>query len=107
MPRRRRPRGEATEMLDLFPFLSIMLCVVGVLAFVQVLMAMVGSPKVQMVGEVAFGHQVGYQVICLPQGAVLLPPPVKRLAPLIDKAQGEMAVELRRIRDARRQLLSR
>jgi hypothetical protein len=93
-------------MLDLFPFLSIMLCVVGVLAFVQVLMAMSGSPRVKMVGDLRHDYQVGYQVVCVPEGAVLMPP-ADGLGPLIDKAQGADQERLRAVRDTRRQMLSR
>lgn len=67
-------RTDTTELIDLFPFLSVMLCVVGVLAFLQILMSSgIGQGK-RLPGQVHAGSRVGYQVLCKPEGIVLLPP---------------------------------
>ena len=68
--------------VSLFPFLSIFLCVMGVLSFLNILNSTVGARKLVMTGEVAQGYKVAYQIFCLPDGMIAVPS-VKRLPDLI------------------------
>ena len=77
----------------LFPFLSLFLCVMGVLAFLQVLLVMGGSRTVQMETRGTGGYQVAVQVLCLPDGVVVVPPS-DALAGLRDTLPTAMAREL-------------
>lgn len=67
-------RVNTTELIDLFPFLSVMLCVVGVLAFLQILMSSGIGAGSLLPGQIRSGPRVAYQILCQPNGAVLLPP---------------------------------
>jgi hypothetical protein len=60
--------------VSLFPFLSIFLCVMGVLSFLNILNATVGSRQMMMTGEVAQGYKIAYQILCSPEGIILVPP---------------------------------
>ncbi len=102
MARRRRA---APAGMDLFPFLSIFLCILGVLAFLQSLMAGMASKKVELVGDVSQGYKVAYQVFCFPEG-MLLVPPNQQLATLVSgKQPEEVPSELTAVVEQRRERL--
>lgn len=67
--------------ISLFPFLSIFLCVMGVLSFLNLLNSAMMPRKLVMTGEVAQGYKVAYQIFCQPDGFIAVPP-IKRLAAL-------------------------
>jgi len=69
-----RRRGGEEEPIDMFPFLSLLLCVVGVLAFIQVLMTATLKPAFRMRGDVHEGYKHAYQIICHADGFKLVPP---------------------------------
>ena len=60
--------------VDLFPFLSILLCMMGVLAFIQILMSRTAPRKIELIGDVAEGHKTAYQIFCFSEGMVIVPP---------------------------------
>ena len=79
MSRRRRAQAgggldDPTDTVDLFPFLSIFLCIMGVLAFLQILMATMDQRKIDLVGDLSQGWEVAYKVFCLPDGVIVVPP---------------------------------
>ncbi len=67
--------------ISLFPFLSIFLCVMGVLSFLNLLNSALMPRKLVMTGEVAQGYKVAYQIFCQADGFIAVPP-IKRLADL-------------------------
>jgi hypothetical protein len=67
--------------ISLFPFLSIFLCVMGVLSFLNLLNSALMPRKLVMTVEVAQGYKVAYQIFCQPDGFIAVPP-IKRLAAL-------------------------
>lgn len=72
--RSRRPRRrDQGEPVDMFPFLSVLLCVVGVLAFIHVLMTTTIRPSVRMLGDINESHRHAYQVLCRRDGIVWIP----------------------------------
>ncbi|MCP4702768.1 MAG: hypothetical protein GY862_38800 [Gammaproteobacteria bacterium] len=78
--------------VSLFPFLSIFLCVMGVLSFLNLINSAIAPSKVMLVGDVAQGYKTAYQILCLPEGMVTVPP-LKRL-PELQQAPGGQAGEL-------------
>ncbi|KHD06517.1 hypothetical protein PN36_10810 [Candidatus Thiomargarita nelsonii] len=60
--------------VSLFPFLSIFLCVMGVLSFLNILNSTVLPRKMVMTGEVGQGYKVAYQIFCLPDNIIIVPP---------------------------------
>ncbi|MEN8216220.1 MAG: hypothetical protein ABFS56_07555 [Pseudomonadota bacterium] len=81
--------------VSLFPFLSIFLCVMGVLSFLNILNSTVVPRKLVMTGEVGQGYKVAYQIFCLPDGIVVVPP-IKRLAALRQAVAVEEILQKRR-----------
>ncbi len=73
MKRRRRLKVPA---LDLFPFLSIFLCIMGILAFLETLMATASgkASKIEIKPGKFLQQATPYQIFCLPDGLVILPP---------------------------------
>ena len=65
--------------ISLFPFLSIFLCVMGVLSFLNLLNSALMPRKLVMTGEVTQGYKVAYQIFCQPDGFIEVPP-IKSLA---------------------------
>lgn len=63
-----RPGG-----VNLFPFLSLFLCVMGVLAFLQVLLVAGGQRKIRL-RRASGGHGVEFKIYCLDSGFVPVPP---------------------------------
>ncbi len=67
--------------ISLFPFLSIFLCVMGVLSFLNLLNSAITPRNLVMTGEVTQGYKVAYQIFCQPEGFIAVPA-IKRLATL-------------------------
>jgi hypothetical protein len=78
-----RKRNTGLE-ISLFPFLSIFLCVMGVLSFLNLLNSAMMPRKLVMTGEIAQGYKVAYQIFCQPDGFITIPP-IKRLANIDNK----------------------
>ena len=74
--------------ISLFPFLSIFLCVMGVLSFLNLLNSALMPRKLVMTGEVAQGYKVAYQIFCQADGFIAVPP-IKRLAELNSNSRDE------------------
>ena len=70
--------------ISLFPFLSIFLCVMGVLSFLNLLNSAMMPRKLVMTGEVTLGYKVAYQIFCQPEGFIAVPV-IKRLATSFNK----------------------
>ncbi len=60
--------------ISLFPFLSIFLCVMGVLSFINVLSSFSAPQKIEMSAKLEQGYKVAYQVFNLPDGIISVPP---------------------------------
>lgn len=67
--------------ISLFPFLSIFLCVMGVLSFINILSSVSAPQKIQLTMELEQGYKVAFQLFTLPDGVIVLPP-VNRLQEL-------------------------
>lgn len=67
--------------ISLFPFLSIFLCVMGVLSFINILSSVSTPQKVQLTMDLEQGYKVAFQIFTLPEG-VIVAPSVKRLTEL-------------------------
>ena len=60
--------------ISLFPFLSIFLCVMGVLSFINVLSSFSAPQKIELSAKLEQGYKVAYQVFNLPDGIISVPP---------------------------------
>lgn len=60
--------------VSLFPFLSIFLCVMGVLSFINVLSSFSAPQKIELTAQLEQGYKVAYQIFSLPDGIISLPP---------------------------------
>ncbi|KAG1707556.1 hypothetical protein GQR58_003229 [Nymphon striatum] len=60
--------------ISLFPFLSIFLCVMGVLSFINVLSSFSTPQKIEMSAQLEQGYKVAYQIFNLPDGIIIVPP---------------------------------
>ena len=69
--------------VSLFPFLSIFLCVMGVLSFINVLSSFSTPQKIELTAKLETGYKVAYQIFSLPDGIISVPP-VSHLAKLRD-----------------------
>lgn len=69
--------------VSLFPFLSIFLCVMGVLSFINVLSSYSTPQKIQLTAQLETGYKVAYQIFSLPDGIISVPP-TKYLTKLMD-----------------------
>ena len=67
--------------ISLFPFLSIFLCVMGVLSFINVLSSFSAPQKIELTAQLETGYKVAYQIFSLPDGIITVPP-VKYLSKL-------------------------
>lgn len=67
--------------VSLFPFLSIFLCVMGVLSFINILSSFSAPQKIELTAQLEQGYKVAYQIFSLPDGIISLPP-VKHLRQL-------------------------
>lgn len=72
----RRARFQQEEKLEisLFPFLSIFLCVMGVLSFINVLNSFSTPQKIELTAQLEQGYKVAYQIFSLPDGIISVPP---------------------------------
>lgn len=73
--RRRLARRRAAGGIDLFPFLSLFLCILGVVGFLQVVLAVTAGRVSKLVVQRGHDGQVAWQVWCRPEGAQLIAPP--------------------------------
>ena len=69
--------------ISLFPFLSIFLCVMGVLSFINILSSVSTPQKVQLTMDLEQGYKVAFQIFTLPEG-IIVAPSIKRLTDLQD-----------------------
>jgi hypothetical protein len=60
--------------ISLFPFLSIFLCVMGVLSFINVLSSFSAPQKIELTAQLETGYKVAYQIFSLPDGIIMVPP---------------------------------
>jgi len=60
--------------ISLFPFLSIFLCVMGVLSFINVLSSFSTPQKIELTAQLETGYKVAYQIFSLPDGVISVPP---------------------------------
>ena len=60
--------------ISLFPFLSIFLCVMGVLSFINVLSSFSAPQKIELTAQLEQGYKVAYQIFTLPDGIISVPP---------------------------------
>ena len=60
--------------ISLFPFLSIFLCVMGVLSFFNVLSSFSAPQKIELTAQLETGYKVAYQIFNLPDGIISVPP---------------------------------
>lgn len=60
--------------ISLFPFLSIFLCVMGVLSFINVLNSFSTPQKIELTAQLEQGYKVAFQVFSLPDGIISVPP---------------------------------
>ena len=72
----RYARYQETDKLEisLFPFLSIFLCVMGVLSFINVLNSFSTPQKIELTAQLEQGYKVAYQIFSLPDGIISVPP---------------------------------
>ena len=82
----RYPKEEKLEV-SLFPFLSIFLCVMGVLSFINVLNSFSAPQKIELTAQLEQGYKVAYQIFSLPDGIISVPP-VKYLDNLREAVDG-------------------
>jgi len=66
--------NETKLEISLFPFLSIFLCVMGVLSFINVLSSFSAPQKIEMTAQLEQGYKVAYQIFSLPDGIIRVPP---------------------------------
>ncbi len=60
--------------ISLFPFLSIFLCVMGVLSFINVLSSFSAPQKIELTAQIETGYKIAYQIFSLPDGIINVPP---------------------------------
>ena len=86
--------------VSLFPFLSIFLCVMGVLSFINVLSSFSAPQKIELTAQLEQGYKVAFQIFNLPDGIISLPP-IKHLEQLkeaVDDADKETIEDIIRRR---------
>jgi len=88
---------------SLFPFLSIFLCVIGVLSFLNLVNSAIAPSKVVLAGDVEEGYKTAYQILCLPEGMLVIPS-LKGLTELVRASgpQGGKVAEIIKHRKERR-----
>lgn len=69
-----RYRQDDKLEISLFPFLSIFLCVMGVLSFINVLNSFSTPQKIELTAQLEQGYKVAYQIFSLPDGIISVPP---------------------------------
>lgn len=87
--------------ISLFPFLSIFLCVMGVLSFINVLSSFSAPQKIELTAQLEQGYKVAYQIFSLPDGIISVPPTkhLKELQNAVDDANKETIEEIIRHRE--------
>ena len=77
--------------ISLFPFLSIFLCVMGVLSFINVLSSFSAPQKIELTAQLETGYKVAYQIFSLPDGIISVPPTkyLRKLQAVLDDADKE------------------
>lgn len=78
--------------ISLFPFLSIFLCVMGVLSFINVLSSFSAPQKIELTAQLEQGYKVAYQIFSLPDGIISLPPSkhLRKLQQAVDDSDKEL-----------------
>ena len=78
--------------ISLFPFLSIFLCVMGVLSFINVLSSFSAPQKIELTAQLETGYKVAYQMFSLPDGVINVPPTqhLRKLQATVDDADKEI-----------------
>lgn len=86
--------------VSLFPFLSIFLCVMGVLSFINVLSSFSAPQKIELTAQLEQGYKVAYQIFSLPDGIISLPPVkyLDKLKEAVDDADKETIDDIARRR---------
>ncbi|MCF6189157.1 MAG: hypothetical protein L3J51_01615 [Cocleimonas sp.] len=69
-----RYRQDDKLEISLFPFLSIFLCVMGVLSFINVLSSYSAPQKIELSAQLETGYKIAYQIFSLPDGIITVPP---------------------------------
>ncbi len=98
-------QGEKLE-ISLFPFLSIFLCVMGVLSFINVLNSFSTPQKIELTAQLEQGYKVAYQIFSLPDGIISVPP-TKHLLKLKEAVDESDALVIEDILDRRSQSMRR
>ncbi len=90
----RHARYQQADKLEvsLFPFLSIFLCVMGVLSFINVLSSFSAPQKIELTAQLETGYKVAYQIFSLPDGIISMPPTkqLHKLQAVVDDADKEI-----------------
>ena len=83
-----RYRQDEKLEISLFPFLSIFLCVMGVLSFINVLNSFSTPQKIELTAQLEQGYKVAYQIFSLPDGIISVPPTkyLTKLKQAVDEA---------------------
>jgi len=98
--------GENLE-ISLFPFLSIFLCVMGVLSFINVLSSFSAPQKIELAAQLETGYKIAYQVFSLPDGIISVPPTkhLRKLQSVVDSADKDVIELIIQQREQRIQAL--
>ncbi len=78
--------------ISLFPFLSIFLCVMGVLSFINVLSSFSAPQKIELTAQLETGYKIAYQIFSLPDGIISVPPTkhLRKLQAAVDDIDKEI-----------------
>jgi len=81
-----RYRKDPGVEISLFPFLSIFLCVMGVLSFINVLSSFSAPQKIELTAQLETGYKIAYQIFSLPDGIIVVPPTknLRKLQAVVD-----------------------
>jgi hypothetical protein len=94
----RYARYQQDEKLEisLFPFLSIFLCVMGVLSFINVLNSFSTPQKIELTAQLEQGYKVAYQIFSLPDGIISVPPTryLAKLKEAVDEADAAVIEDI-------------
>lgn len=93
-------RQEEKLGISLFPFLSIFLCVMGVLSFINVLSSFSAPQKIELTAQLETGYKVAYQIFSLPDGIISVPPTkhLRKLQQVVDDADKDTIEDIIRYR---------
>lgn len=92
--------------ISLFPFLSIFLCVMGVLSFINVLNSFSTPQKIELTTQLEQGYKVAFQIFSLPDGIISVPP-TKQLQNLKNNVDESDAIIIDNILKFRTQEMTR